>query len=202
MENTLKQQGFIIVLGKLLKYKGTEVDLTIPDCVKSISDFAIPAHVRTVRFGANVTKIEAEAFGALDEESDLETIYYDGTVEDWLKIGFGGYAEGPDGCGPVSGNPMLRAQNVYFQGELLTDIVIPPTVDKIGAGQFQGLKQAHTIRFGASVKTIEIAAMLWSGISTIYFDGTEDEWDEIYFDDCSLPEKYSLYIQGKLVKAN
>ncbi|MBO4535150.1 MAG: leucine-rich repeat protein, partial [Clostridia bacterium] len=189
-----------IIDDELFEYTGEDTDVTIPEEVATIDDFAIPAKVRSIRFGAHVKAIEAEAFGSLYEETDLETIYYDGTIEDWMNIEFGGYLSSIDDLGPVSGNPMLRAKKVYFQGKLLEDIVVPSSVKEIGAGQFQGFEQAHSIRFGPNVKKIGVAAMKWSHIEAIYFDGTVEEWRAIKRGKECFPKMFDLYVQGQLVK--
>ena len=74
---------------------------------------------------------------------------------------------------------MSGAENLYVNGELVRDIIIPGGVTKISSYSFRGLKNIQSVSIPSSVTTIEGDAFDWFGLSTVYYDGTEEEWNAI-----------------------
>ena len=60
----------------------------------------------------------------------LQDLYFS-SLEQWLKIDF----ENLSYC-----NPMSEAKNVYLNGELLTEVIIPESITEIGRYAFKGCK--------------------------------------------------------------
>ena len=96
--------------------------------------------LRSLTIPNSVISIDHMAFGF---SSRLEDVYYTGDVEDWLKIDFGGWL-----------NPLKYASNLYFNNELVTNIVIPDSVTSIGDYAFEGCSSLTSIEISDSVESI------------------------------------------------
>lgn len=87
-----EENGFRIEDGVLIRYSGTETDITVPDTVETIADFAFLSNenagkIETVRIGTNVQTIEINAFAGLDNllnliiaENNLSFVEKDGLL--------------------------------------------------------------------------------------------------------------------------
>ena len=67
----INENGFYVENGILLRYTGTDVDITIPEWVNSIADFAFlhntnASNIQILRLGSNVKTIEVNAFAGLE----------------------------------------------------------------------------------------------------------------------------------------
>ena len=83
-------------------------------------------NLENISFGKNLKKVGRRAF---INTTNIKNVYYNGGLEDWLAIEFNTAV-----CG-----------NLYIQGELLTDLVIPAGITTINAYAFcynYGLKTA------------------------------------------------------------
>lgn len=72
----IDENGFYIEDGVLLRYSGSETDITIPEKVETIADFAFLANtnrqkIEIVRLGTNVQTVEVNAFAGLDKLVDI-----------------------------------------------------------------------------------------------------------------------------------
>ena len=116
-----------------------------------------------LRFDAPVTKIGEEAFShseylttitlpkgiteigddAFYECSSLTAVYIS-SIEAWCKISFNN----------PSSNPLCYAEKLYLNGELVTDLVIPDGVTKIGSYAFYNYTNLTSITIPDSVTSI------------------------------------------------
>ena len=94
--------------------------VTIPNSVTSIGSDAFYNcySLKSVTIGNSVTSI---GMGAFSNCSSLTSVNHLGTIEQWCGITFDSY----------DANPLCYAKNLYLNGELVTDLVIPNTVTKI-----------------------------------------------------------------------
>lgn len=72
----IDENGFYIENGVLLKYTGSETDITIPEEVETIADFTFlentnASKIEVVRLGASVQKVETNAFAGLENLVDI-----------------------------------------------------------------------------------------------------------------------------------
>lgn len=72
----IDENGFHIENGVLLRYTGSETDVTIPEEVETIADFTFLENqnankIEVVRLGASVQKVEINAFAGLDHLVDI-----------------------------------------------------------------------------------------------------------------------------------
>lgn len=72
------------------------------------------------------------------------SVYYEGTLEQWLDISFGGsYA-----------NPCYYGADLYIKGNKLTDVEIPDSVTNIANYAFDGCESITSVTIGDSVTNI------------------------------------------------
>lgn len=129
-------------------------DIVIPEGVTSIGKNAF------YRSGLkNVTILCDSAYidsGAFKDCYSLGNVFLD-DIGAWCGIEFAD----PDA------NPMKRAENVYLNGAILTDIIIPDGVEKIGDYQFSNVSSIVTAKIPDSVKKIGMSAFSGFNLSEI-----------------------------------
>ncbi len=114
----------------------------------------------------DITAIWSGAFFR-DEMNLFESIYFDGTIEDWFKIELK----------MLGASPLQYTENVFIRdtdGEYirLRDIEIPDTVDRIPEFAFTGVRDLEKIYIPSSVKSIgESAFNRCPNLRTVHIDG-------------------------------
>ena len=140
---------------KLYLNNALVTDLVIPDSVTSIGDweFFNCSSLTSITIPDSVTSIGAEAFyGCLS----LEAVYIT-DIAAWCNISFGSY----------SANPLCYADNLYLNGEIVTELVIPDGVTSIGAEAFYGCSSLTSITFGGNSQLESIGSSAFSGCSSL-----------------------------------
>lgn len=96
-------------------------DLVVPDDVTKISarSFYNYTHLKSVTIHEKVNLIDNNAFYGC---SSLESVYIN-DMDAWCNISF---------YGAGAANPLTEAENLYLNGELVTEVVIPRGVEKMG----------------------------------------------------------------------
>lgn len=110
--------------------------ITIPDTVTTITGSAFQdcSSMTEIKIPISVTSISGDAFyGDNDKGSILNTLYYDGTLEDWLKISLGYFGE-YSSCGSIG----IFKTDIYFNGEKQTNVTIPDGITEINNCAFSG----------------------------------------------------------------
>ena len=178
--------------------------ITIPSCITSIGSYAFSGcrSLTTVTFSENSqlesvgsyafydcssltsitipSSVTSIGWGAFDDCSSLQDVYYNGAMEDWCKIAFGG----------SSANPMEYAENFYMwngsEYDLITELEIPETVTSIGAYQFSGFENLTSITIPRSVTSIGSYAFYGcSSLTNITIPSSVTSIGSRAFEDCS-----------------
>ena len=134
--------------------------------------------LETIVIPASIEDIGNNAFISCQS---LNNIYYEGTIEDWCKIGFGNEYS----------NPMCYGTNIYFldkNGDIeynnknycvLKDIEIPNTITKINSFAFYNWSSLKSVKIPDSVKSIgEYVFVGCNSLESITLPCFEDIEDE------------------------
>lgn len=114
----------------------------LPDSLKRIDVFAFSncESLKTFRLGRGIKKLDRDLFSNL---KSIENVYID-DLENWCNIEI---ATG-------SSNPMAYAENLYINGEKVTELVIPDGITEIPAFAFYGNDQIITLKIPNTVTSI------------------------------------------------
>lgn len=123
-------------IGSKAFYNCTLVEsVVLPDSVKRIESSAFQdcSILTQVYLPRELNYISGRSFS----ECSLEEVYYPGTIADWLSIEFnGGY-----------GLPQSNTQNLYINGEMVKNLVIPENITSIPAYAFYGYNGLVSVEF-------------------------------------------------------
>ncbi len=119
-------------------------EIVIEDGITSIGSYTFYncTGLTSITIPDSVTSIGEYAF---DKCTALENVYFGGDVTDWCSISFEDYASAP----------MCYAENLYFKGEIVTELIIPDSVTNIGSYTFYGCEGLTSITIPDSVTSID-----------------------------------------------
>lgn len=188
-------------------------DIVIPETVTEggktykvtkIADQAFAGQaITSIVIGDNVERIGYEAFancrqltkvtmGAAIKEAG-NSCFFENTsltrldirsLASWCAVDWGFYG---------SWNPISVAKEVFVNGELLIDIVIPSSVTKIGTFAFAGYKGAKTLSLPEGLNTIgRYAFNGCSSLSSVVIPSTVSSIDTEAFASCSGLQKVKI----------
>lgn len=189
--------------------------LIIGDSVTKIGQYAFYNCTRltSIVIPDSITAFLAVAFLGC---SNLKNVYYTGTIEKWCGLVVGTY----------SASPMCNGANLYINGKLVTDLVIPDSVTVIDHFAFFGCTSLTSVAIPSGVTSIEYQAFMdcmaltsivipksvtaikqnafgnCTSITEVYYNGDIEDWCNILFvAAASTPTYYgaNLYINGELV---
>ena len=149
-------------------FKGT--DLVIPETIDGytvtvIGEGAFEGHTElvSVTIPATIQKSPDGFYGC----TNLKDVYIT-DIAAWMRIEFE----------YLSGNPLFHASNLYLNGTLLTELVIPEGTTSIGENAFYNYKHLKKMVVPKSVKSIGDYAFYecW-GIKEIYYCSDAGDWN-------------------------
>ena len=127
----------------------------IPSSVTTIGAYAFDGcrGLKSVTFGENsqLTSIGGYAFRGCN---GLTRVFI-GDIEAWCSIDFYG----------TESNPLYYAHNLYLNGELVTELVIPDGVTSIGSSAFEGCSGLISVSFGENSQLASIGSSAFEGCS-------------------------------------
>ena len=129
----------------LVGYEGTNENLVLPETITKIADKAFDGCTAiSITIPSSVTSIDGQAFNNC---SRLEAVYIT-DIEAWCNISFG----------LTNSNPLYYNRNLYLNGELVTDLVIPDSVTTIKNNTFSGCMSLTSVTIPSSVTSIGMNA--------------------------------------------
>ncbi len=133
-------------------YTGSDTNVFIPNTyegctVTTIASFAFAGDtdILSVRIPESITDMEVRAFEGC---YDIEGVYID-SMEAWMNINFH-----TDAVDKYRANPMHECTNLYLNGTLVKNVVIPDGVTAIKNNTFYNVSSLESITIPDSVTTI------------------------------------------------
>ncbi len=170
----IDENGFYIEDGVLLSYTGEETDVTLPESVKKVADFAFMDNdnankIEIVRLGASVETVEANAFAGLESLVDIIV------AENNLSF--------------LETNGLIMSSDgtilLKYEREGETSFTLPKSVKIVCAHAVQGT-DLEEIDFGDSLEYIGYAAFASNyKLRAIYLPDSVKFIDEIAFAGCT-----------------
>ena len=144
-------------------YNLTEV--VLPETVTSIDTDAFWCcyNLESIYIPSSVTYMGTTAFANC---TGLSNVYIE-DIDAWCNISFGG----------SSANPLHYAKNLYLNGELITELVIPDSVTTIGDNAFSSCSSLTSVTIPDSVTTIGNSAFHGcSSLTSVIFEDPTGWW--------------------------
>ena len=186
-----------IIAGRVFDSCERLTSITIPDSVTSIGDWAFRdcSSLTSVVIPDSVTSIGYNAFSSCDSLtsvvigngvtsigesafyycSNLKAVYIS-DIAAWCNISF----EYSPLLGGYSSNPMYYAENLYLNGEVITELVIPDGVTTITASAFYNVDSLTSVVIPDSVTSIGSSAFSGcTSLKDVFYTGSEEDWAKI-----------------------
>ena len=194
-------EGDIIEENNVIYYKnGTTViaigcaatsptEIILRDDTTEISEgaFYTNQNITSINIPNSVTSIGDSAFSGC---SNLKEVYYEGSLEQWLLINFGGYGA----------NLLSNGADLYIEGDKVTEVTINQNIKQYA---FQGCKSLTSVTLGENVTSIgEGAFSDCSNLKEVYYEGSLEQWLLINFGGYNanpLINGADLYIDGEKI---
>lgn len=175
-------------------YNKTLETVRIPEGVESIKQSAFNGFIVNLYLPKSITSIENGAFYS----SKFENVYYNGTIEDWCKIDFE-YTSNNYGAQPMGSAKHFFIKDNNDEWAEVTELYLPDTITKIEQFTFLGFDNLTTLVIPSTVEMVYTTSFALCNNLTIYYEGTEAQWNEIvqeawlYGNPYSLDVKLSFY---------
>ena len=161
--------------------------IKFPSTLQSIESFAFNySGLHTVDFGASMPYVSYDAFGSV-----LNSVYVD-SIETWYNICNGGFT-------------ILQAHGHLYVGGVLAEGEVRPPEGATTIPSYAYTNQLHvtSLVIPKTVKTFSASAVYDSGIKSVYYEGTLEEWEKMTVYGMDNPKNWdgvALYVNGELYK--
>ena len=170
--------GYYCAVASLYINDELVTDLVIPDGVTEIKEnyFSPFSHqFDSITIPRSVTKIEPNAFVFMDDNEKVVDIYYQSTMQEWMNIDY------------TSGLKFSNI-NLYIDGQLVTDLVIPDGIEEIPDYKFYNFNFS-SVSIPDSVKKIGTAAFYGTHLKSVNTGaGCKEVGDEAFANISELEE--------------
>ena len=142
--------------------------IIIPNSVDSISYMAFSSctYLKSITIGNGINYIGASAFNGCSKITSVNI----SDIANWCNITF--YS--------VDSNPLCYAPNLYLNGELISNLIIPDGVTSIGDYAFRNCASLTSVVIPSSVDSIGSKAFnQCNNLAEIYYIGTISQWNQI-----------------------
>lgn len=163
--------------------------LNLPEGVTTLGDgvFSNCSNLTEISIPNSVSSWGKDIFASCNA---INTVYWNGTLNEWLELDFNGYQS----------NPCYSGAELYINQSLLTDLVIEDGVSEIKSYSFYGCEALETLTIPASITKIGDSAFYnCSMLKTITFLGDVPEISETAFGKvsatCYFPEENETYTE-------
>ena len=179
-------------IGSWFSGKSSIKEVILGENVKTIGDYAFSgcSGITSINIPEGVTSM---GYGAFNRCESLAAVHIN-NLEAWCKIAFGG-----DGWHDSNSNPLSYAHNLYLNGDLVTELIIPEGVTSIRSQAFSGCTNITSVSIPESVTSIENEAFNGcENLAEVHINSLE-AWCNIDFGSTPLSYAKNLYLNGELV---
>ncbi|MCR5741105.1 MAG: leucine-rich repeat protein [Gammaproteobacteria bacterium] len=156
--------------------------------------------IETITIPASLRTIGGYAFY---KATLINNIYYNGTIADWLNILFESEYSNPIVANASNAKLYIKDENGTIEHEgnkysLLTNLIIPEGVEKIGQYQFEYYKFIESLSLPSTLKEVEASAFKGSGIKEVILPSSLNKVGYNAFGSLSLDKLVinSEYLEG------
>ena len=145
----------VIKIGKSALENADVKSVIVPEGIETIGErvFYLCENLESITIPSTLSSVEGMAFGNC---SKIKKVYIS-DLASWCNISFNSY------WGYDNSNPLVKANDLYLNNELIEECVIPETVTEIKGGVFAGAS-FHSLSIPNTVTTIGKSAFGGSGI--------------------------------------
>ena len=171
-------------IGSWFSGKSSIKEVILGESVKAIGDYAFSgcSGITSINIPEGVTSMGYGAFNGCESLAEVHI----NSIEAWCEISFGG-------------NPLSYAHNLYLNGDLVTELIIPEGVTSIRSQAFSGCTNITSVSIPESVTSIENEAFNGcENLAEVHINSLE-AWCNIDFGSTPLSYAKNLYLNGELV---
>lgn len=209
--------NYIVVNGEaiLTRYKGNSTEITIPKTIDNLYNVASfgqifkGTSIVSISIPDSISNIESQAFSgcsslanisipssivsigsyAFYQCSNLQNVYID-DIASWCNISLSDYSA-----------PLQYAKNLYVNGELITNLVIPEGVTVIPHHAFAKQKSIVSVSIPESLEVIQDLAFDGCSISDVHLTNLSSWCNVVIYDmyDSPLCIADNIYINNELI---